>query len=76
MKYPMWLLMVAEIVAIIVFGALAYLFEKWWIALFAVFWIKSYSSNHTRTTYDDNKTVDETILTSGGTQDGECEKDI
>ena len=59
-NYPWWLSIVAEIVAIIVFGALAYLFRKWWIALFAILWLKNYSIRQT----------------NGGTQDGECEKDV
>ena len=65
MKSHLWLSMVAEIVAIIVFGALAYLFGKWWIALFAMLWIRSYSFERKHST-NNGESMDETKLTDGG----------
>ena len=62
MKSHLWVSMVAEIVAIIVFGALAYLFRKWWIALFAMLWIRSYSFERKHST-NNGESMDETKLT-------------
>lgn len=38
-KITIWALMLKNIIVVLIWGALAVLFDKWWIALFAIFFM-------------------------------------
>jgi len=44
-----------EVCAVLVFGALAYHFKHWWIALFSILYTFTYSEKTTTTTKQEDK---------------------
>ena len=45
-KTTIWALMLKNIIVILIWGALAVLFDKWWIALFAIFFMSYVEVRH------------------------------